>query len=81
MNSLFTFHGHFWSFYSSKCSWNISVPTCLGQKERIFMAQVMIILCLKINHRDLEHWEEQLPGKHETQALCGWFMGPRTLQY
>ena len=33
INSLFTFHGHVWSFYASKSSWNSSVPTHLGPER------------------------------------------------
>ena len=36
---------------------------------------------LKINHTELGHGEEQMLGRHETQLLGGWFMGPRLVQY
>lgn len=46
----------------------------LGARRKDYLwLKWWVSLRLKINRRDLEHREEQLPRKRETQASCGWF--------
>ena len=57
--------------------------TCLfgARKKEYLWVKWGLSLCLKINHTELGHGEEQMLGRHETQLLGGWFMGPRLVQY
>lgn len=62
------FHGHFWSFYTRKCSWEISVPTCLGPEGKtIYGSSDEYPSVWKINHIETSSCQES--GKPRPRAV------------